>query len=63
MPKIGLIPGFCKLKPANISGLQKKELYSLENKVLSLEIQVKYRTKATILQEYHNLLQKVKSEV
>ena len=61
--KLGLIPGFCKLKPANISGLQKKDLYSLENKVLSLELQVKYRTKATIVQEYHNLLQKVKSEV
>ena len=56
--KLGLIPGFFKLKPANISGLQKKDLYSLENKVLSLELQVRYRTKATIVQEYHNLLQK-----
>ena len=51
-----LVPSFCKVKPANRCGLTQKELNSLQTQVLSLEIQVKQRTKTQLGKIYNEQL-------
>ena len=58
-----LVPNFCKVKPANKRGLTRKELISLQNKVLSLELDVKYRTRAQCGKVYKDLLLNLRTEL
>ena len=54
-----LVPSFCKIKPANKHGLSQKELLSLQNKILTLEIGVKNMTKSQLGKTYKHLLTSV----
>ena len=58
-----LIPKFCKLKPANNRGLSLKDLQSLKQKVLNLEIQVKNKMRSQLGRTYRQLQSTIKSEV
>ena len=58
-----LLPTFCKLKPANKHNLSHKDLTSLQEHLLSLELEAKYRNRTMLNKAYSQLLKDVRTSV
>ena len=61
--RLKVIPTFCKLKPATKQSLSVKELRALQEKVLSLELQHKYKARNQFRKVYFELLASLRSQV
>ena len=58
--QLGLIPVFCRIKPANLQNLSTGDIRSLQSKILSMELKHKYKVKSGLKRTYISDLSKMK---